>query len=352
MFHCLGILLISFVQLLSANNEIEILFAGDAMQHGPQISSAHQSDGRYDYSKCFSLVNKDISTADYAVVNLECPLAGKPYGGYPNFSAPDEYAKELKRVGFDLFMTSNNHAMDKGDAGLLSTINRLNSLNIPHVGTYCNAAARDSLSPYIADVKDVKIAFLSYTYGTNSGSEKGIVIVDRIKRTLMQEDIEKARGKGANMVCVYLHWGIEYELLPSDFQRSIADFLVEQGVDFIIGSHPHVIQPYELRDNPYHKKSLIVYSLGNFISNQTTTNSRGGAMVKAYIQKTDSSCSVTNATYKLVFVQKPTKKHNYYQLIPAYRPDLINSISRSQYHGFLRNSRAIFRKYNINVAEE
>lgn len=353
MLHCLAILLISFVQLLTSNNEVELLFAGDAMQHGPQINNAKRGNGTYDYSNCFSQIKNEISAADYAVVNLECPLGGKPYSGYPCFSAPDEYAKALKDAGFDLFLTANNHTLDRGDKGVLRTISKLDELGIPHVGIYKNIASRDSLAPFITEVKGIKIGFVGYTYGMNGNQVRGNIIVNTIDRDKISNDIRMARNKGAEIVCVLLHWGIEYNLLPSQSQRDLADFLVSQGADLIIGGHPHVIQPYELIDNPTTgKKTLIVYSMGNFISNQTTTDSRGGSMVKVYLEKGPNGAQISEARYNLIFVQKPSSQNNYYQLIPASKPDLIKQSSKAQFTDFVKNARAIFNKHNINVSEQ
>ena len=131
----LSILMLSLVSLLQSNQTVNLTFVGDAMQHAPQITAALQADGTYDYSPCFEYVKQDIAWADLAVVNLECPLGGKPYTGYPCFSAPDSYARQLRDVGFDLFLTANNHCLDRRDKGLVRTCQALDSLGIPHIGT-------------------------------------------------------------------------------------------------------------------------------------------------------------------------------------------------------------------------
>jgi len=174
----LSILLLSVVSLLQSNNTVNLTFVGDAMQHAPQITAAQQPDGTYDYSPCFEQLKGDITWADLAVVNLECPLGGKPYTGYPCFSAPDSYAQTLRDVGFDLFLTANNHCLDRRDKGLIRTCQALDSMGIAHIGTYRNQQERDRLIPYIVNVKGVKIAFLDYTYGTNGIPIQGNVIVD------------------------------------------------------------------------------------------------------------------------------------------------------------------------------
>ena len=207
-------------------------------------------------------------------------LGGKPYTGYPCFSAPDSYAQRLKDVGFDLFLTANNHCLDRRDKGLVRTCQTLDSLHIPHIGTYRDQQERDRLVPYIVNVKGIKIAFLDYTYGTNGIPVQGNVIVNLLDQQQIERDIVLARERGADAICVNLHWGIEYQLKPVAAQRTLADWLVAQGVDLIIGGHPHVVEPMEMRySQEYDKNVLLVYSMGNFISNQSDIDTRGGAMV-------------------------------------------------------------------------
>lgn len=342
------------MQMLGCGQEISLLFAGDAMQHGPQIKAARQSDGTYDYSQCFKYVEADIQAADYAVVNLECPLGGKPYSGYPAFSAPDEYAAQLKKSGFDLLLTANNHCLDKRDAGLRRTIATLDRLGIPHIGTYESASARNEQVPLIIDINGLKMAMLSYTYGTNGIPVQGNVVVNYINRNRISADIDKAREMGAKAICVNVHWGIEYKLLPVESQRSLAEWLIEEkGVDLIIGGHPHVIEPMEIRHSiRFGKDVLLVYSLGNFISNQNGDDSRGGAMVKVHLNVLNGEIASMRAAYKLFFCQKPKYRGENFVLIPSDRSDLVRSDSRAAFNLFLKNARHIFKNHNKQVAEE
>ncbi len=146
---------------------ITLLFAGDLMQHKPQINAARTPEGTYDYSPCFSLVKEQISKADIAIGNLEVPIGGKPYGGYPAFCAPDEYLYAIKEAGFDVLLTGNNHCLDRGKKGLERTILMLDSLQIPYAGTYKNEDERRQRYPLFIRKNGFHIAFLNYTYGTN-----------------------------------------------------------------------------------------------------------------------------------------------------------------------------------------
>lgn len=349
----LSILMLSIVSLLQSNNTVNLTFVGDAMQHAPQLTAAQQPDGSYDYSPCFQHLIDDINWADLAVVNLECPLGGKPYTGYPCFSAPDSYAKQLRDVGFDLFLTANNHCLDRRDKGLVRTIHVLDSMAIPHIGTYVNQQERDKRIPYIVNVKGMRIAFLDYTYGTNGIRIQGDVVVDFIEQKRITEDIALARKRGADAICVNMHWGIEYTLKPVAEQRTLADFLVAQGVDLIIGGHPHVVEPFEMRySKEYDKNVLLVYSLGNFISNMSDIDCRGGAMVKVSLRMENGHAIVVEPRYKLFFVQKPRSGSENYVLIPEARPDLLRPDCKSDFTRFMQRTHDLVMSNNIGVPQE
>ena len=349
----LSILMLSVVSLLQSNNMVNLTFVGDAMQHAPQITAAQQADGTYDYSPCFQHLIDDITWADLAIVNLECPLGGKPYTGYPCFSAPDSYAQTLRDVGFDLFLTANNHCLDRRDKGLVRTCHVLDSLGIPHIGTYPNQQERNQRIPYIVNVKGIRIAFLDYTYGTNGIPIQGNVVVDFIDQQVIADDIALARERGAHAICVNLHWGIEYQLKPVATQRTLADWLVSQGVDLIIGGHPHVVEPMEVRySKEYDKNVLLVYSLGNFISNQSDIDTRGGAMVKVSLRMENGHAVIDNPRYKLFFVQKPVSKGENYVLIPEARPDLLRPDSKGEFSPFMQRTHDLVMSHNQDVPQE
>ena len=345
--------MLSVVSLLQGNHTVNLTFVGDAMQHAPQITAALQPDGTHDYSPCFQYLEEDIRWADLAVVNLECPLGGQPYTGYPCFSAPDSYARQLRDVGFDLFLTANNHCLDRRDKGLVRTCQALDSLGIAHIGTYRNQQERDKAIPLIVNVRGMKIAFLDYTYGTNGIPIQGDVVVDFIDQQLIAADIARARERGAHAICVNLHWGIEYQLKPVAAQRTLADWLVTQGVDLIIGGHPHVVEPMEVRYSEEHDKNvLLVYSMGNFISNQSDIDTRGGAMVKVSLKMVNDHAVIVAPRYKLFFVQKPRAAGQNYVLIPESRPDLLRPDSRSEFDRYMQRTHNLVMANNKDVPAE
>lgn len=351
-------LLFTIVNLLAGSGisinypSASLVFVGDAMQHQAQLDKALEiGKGSYDYSECFSLIAPEIQKADYAVCNLEVPLGGGPdYTGYPCFSAPDSYAQALKEAGFDLFLTANNHCLDRRDKAARRTLDALDSLGVDHIGTFKTLEQRDSLAPLIRDINGIKFAFLNYTYGTNGILPKEGMEVALIDKDRIAEEIEKAGQQGAEIIVVAMHWGIEYVLLENNVQRDLADFLVQQGVDMIIGGHPHVVQPMKVVHNDKEDKDvLIVYSLGNFISNMNTADTRGGAILFADVEKDDSGkAKFKNASYQLIFSSKPEGKRNF-KVIPGWMEDSIPSAQKANWEIFRRGAEKVFDKYNVNV---
>ena len=221
---------------LTAQEKITLLFVGDLMQHQAQIEAARVGTS-YDYSSCFKHVKDEISAADLAVANLEVTLGGKPYSGYPAFSAPDEYLYAVKEAGFDVLLTANNHCLDRRKKGLERTILMLDSLHIPHAGTYVNKGKRDEGYPLLIEKNHFRIVLLNYTYGTNGIEVTPPNVVNYIDREQIKKDILKARRMMPDVIIACMHWGIEYRSLPERSERDLADWMITQGVDQIGRAH-------------------------------------------------------------------------------------------------------------------
>lgn len=344
---------LSLLSLLIPQDSAEIVFAGDAMQHQRQIDAAMMPDGSLDYSPYFTSLEPYISSADFAVVNLETPLGGAPFSGYPMFCAHDNYVDALTGVGFDLMLSANNHILDRKDKGVRRTIRTFEDKRVPFLGVYRNKAHRDSILPMIHDINGFKVAFLNYTYGTNGITKRSDIEIDYIDRGLMKSDIRKAREKGAEIIAVCIHWGEEYKLLPNSTQKSLAQFLADEGVELIIGSHPHVIQPMELKvNNSTGSPCLTVFSLGNFISAMRTTDTRGGAMTRVTLKRDIfRKAYVAGASYRLVFTEPATGNGSNFRLLPAESSELDKSMEIHR-KGFVKNATAIFDRHNINVPRD
>ncbi len=332
-----------------------LLFAGDAMQHQAQLDQALQEgDGkRYDYSECFRWIAPTVTEADYAVVNLEVPLGGGPvYRGYPCFSAPDSYAQALADAGFDMMLTANNHCLDSGMKAARRTISALDSLGLDHIGTYHDAADRSAKVPFLKDINGIKFGFLNYTYGTNGIPARDGMEVALIDREKIAREMKETRDAGAEILVVTMHWGIEYVLRENAIQRELAKFLIDNGADMVIGSHPHVIQPMRMmRDEKRGQDVPVVYSLGNFISNMKTGDTRGGAYMRVRVERDpdDGKAKVKWADYDTFFCAKPTGKGSNFTVIPSYRTDLIPAAQMDHWRIFDRSSRKVFDAENVNI---
>lgn len=343
-------LLTLLCSLVCGTDCAELVFAGDAMQHQRQIDAARQSDGSLDYSPYFKSLAPYISSADYAVVNLEAPLGGAPYSGYPMFCAHDNYVTALTDAGFDLILSANNHILDRRDKGLVRTIDTFERLGVPWLGIYRDVDHRRSVLPFIRDINGFRIAFLNYTYGTNGITKRTPVAIDYIDKELIAADVAAAREAGAEMIAVCIHWGDEYKLVQNAAQERMADWLDSLGVEMIIGGHPHVIQPMMLEESPHTGRPVLkVYSLGNFISAMRTADTRGGAMVRVRLGRDlEGKAVIKGATCRLVMTEQPGAGHRNFRLWPA-ESDSITGITRQHRDAFVRNAGRIFTRYNRNV---
>ena len=266
------------------------------------------------------------------------------------FCAHDNYVTALTDAGFDLMLSANNHILDRRDKGVIRTISTFEAMGVPWLGVYRDEAHREEIVPLIREINGFRIAFLNYTYGTNGIEKRTPIAIDYIDRELIAKDVKKARDKGAELIVACMHWGDEYKLLPNKEQKSLARYLEELGVEMIIGGHPHVIQPMELRRSEITGRPVLtVYSLGNFISAMRTTDTRGGAMVRVQLGRDmDGKAEVKGASYRMVFVQPPVKRGDNFRLLPA-ESDEVDPSFKQRRDGFVKNARQIFDRHNINV---
>lgn len=346
---------------------ISLLFAGDVMGHDSQIASAlNPRTKTYDYNSCFQFIKPYVESVDLAIANLEVTLAGPPYSGYPQFSSPDALALTLKDIGFDALVTANNHCVDRGRQGLERTILMLDSLKIPHTGTFADTLARMNDSPLIIEKNGFKLALLNYTYGTNGIAVPKSNIVNLIDTAIMSLDINEAKEFKPDVIIVFTHWGTEYQNLPSKHEKALTEFCFKKGVQLVIGAHPHVIQPMEWRKE---SNQFVAYSLGNFVSGQRKRYTDGGAMAYLELQKItykpdsslttpDSSLTtIDSAGYYLEWVYRTLDKDKDYYILPAVKveSDSISFIkdveSKAAFRIFAEDSRALYRKYNKDVLE-
>lgn len=247
---------------------ITISATGDIMVSYNCLVWTREGDN-YNFDPPFSEVMPVIQSSDLAIANLETVTAGPGtgYTGMPAFNSPDTILDTIKKSGFDVIVTANNHCADRGTAGITRTIDQLDARGILHTGTY--KSKEDSEKILITDVKGVKVAILAYTESINY-SYREPCVVNRFSMGKMQSDIKKARELKADVVIVHLHTGIEYARQPNRSQIDISHSLVKAGADIVLSEHPHVLQPmerYTVTDDSGEKRDgIIFYSLGNFIN--------------------------------------------------------------------------------------
>ena len=323
----------------------------------PVVNAAYvDSLKAYDYSQFLEYVQPYTASADLAVVNLEVPLAGQPYSGYPQFSSPGALAEGLKKNGFNIFITANNHCLDRGKEGLEHTLQTLDSFNIPHTGSFRDSIEQQKFNPLIVEKNKFRIAILNYTYGINGFRPKAPNIVNVIDTVKISQDIKYAKSKVVDFVIVTLHWGNEYQRTPSKEQYVVGEFIRRCGADAVIGSHPHVVQPVDLLRNVQDSTDYfpVVYSLGNFVSNQRDHYRDGGIIFEIELERVTNT-KVKAVRYLPIWVYKGIIHNKMgYRLIPPFMFDNavkelgIGEADRLKYKEFYDDTRILLK--NIQEA--
>ncbi len=268
---------------------LTISAGGDLLIHDTVFKSVKNADGTYNFDPIFEDIKYVFEESDVSMINLEVPVAGNIYApsNYPNFNSPVELLDGVKNMGVDIVSTANNHALDKGLTGLNETIKNAQSKGLQVVGTYLT----DDTKPLIIEENNIKLGIASYTYGTNgipipSSAPYCVNIIDKDK---MKADIDYMKSQGVDYIIFSMHFGQEYQTTQNQTQEDLVDFLVSNGVDIVFGSHPHVPQPYEIKDVTLEdgttKQAFVIYSLGNFVSHQSDYYTKLGAVATVTVSK-------------------------------------------------------------------
>ena len=308
---------------------VRIRATGDIMFHPSQLDGAYDyTTDTYDFENSFKAIRDIIREADISIANFEGTTAGNEiyaYQGYPLFNAPDEALDAIKNAGFDILSTANNHSLDTRKAGIIRTIEQIKARGMEPIGTF---AEKPEIRVLIKDVKGIKFAFLAYTEMVNGlesvlAPEDLDAMVNIIDETKMKEDIAYAKDNNADVIIAFLHWGDEYSRVQAQRQEILADMLFRSGVDIILGSHPHVIQPTQTLDYDG-KTKFVAYSMGNFISNQRVETlvpygltehvskyTEDGIIIDIEIEKKGSTkeVSIENINYIPLWVYKGVKEN-------------------------------------------
>jgi poly-gamma-glutamate synthesis protein (capsule biosynthesis protein) len=321
---------------------VTLAAVGDNLFHDP-ILSEFNKDGNYDFSSLYEHIRPYIEPADIAFVNQETVLGPRSsvYSGYPLFNTPEEAAFALAGAGFDVINHSTNHALDRGEQGVLAALaawdnvrsrqgKDTNGLPRP-LGIYSSAEDREK-SFYIIEKNNIKIAFLSYTTGTNNipFPKDKTYLVSLAMREQMAADIAAVRPR-CDFLAVSMHWGNEYEEKPSAAQESLAAFLVEQPVDLIIGHHPHVLQPFVRLVRPGGGVLLCAYSLGNFMASHARPEKStlmGGLLYLRLKKKGGKTSAVELGIVPLISHFDSARKNHAVYALPEYTEELARHHGR------------------------
>lgn len=328
---------------------LSLIMVGDALLHSSLYRDGYQN-GTYDFTSQLELIKPEIQKHDLAFYNQESILGGTSIGlsDYPNFNSPQEFGDAMIDAGFNLVSLANNHTMDRGVTAIQNSCDYWKTKDVLTAGSYCSAEDAEEIK--IKEKNGIKYTMLAYTYGTNGitvPSDKPY-LVNLYSDELAKADIEKVRDK-VDLLIVSMHWGAEYRSEPTDEQKREAEYLSNLGVDIIIGTHPHVIEPIT-----YINDTLVIYSLGNFISAQSTNNDYNTMvelMTSVDVVKTtkdgQSEIKLENLNNELLYnyYQKDSRWHNF-KVIPFSQ---MNETYNSDYKRLYEKYSSVVRMYNPNI---
>ena len=330
--------------------KVSLVMVGDGLIHSSVYNDALK-DGKYDFTSQVSLIKPIVSEYDLAFYNQETILGGTSIGlsDYPTFNSPWEFGDAMLDAGFNIVNLASNHTMDRGENAILKSCEYWKDKKVLTAGSYCSK--EDSEEIKIFKKNGIKYTMLSYTYGTNgiaipSGKE---YLVNLYSDEKAKADIEKVRDK-VDLLLISMHWGVEYQSTPNDEQKREAEYLSSLGADIIIGTHPHVIQPVT-----YVNDTLVVYSLGNFISAQSTNNDYNTMvelMTSVDIVKTTekgkSSIKLENLNNELLynFYRKGGGRWYDFKVVPFSQ---MNTEYNSDYKRLYDKYGAVVKMYDENM---
>lgn len=301
--------------ILETDEIIKMSAVGDILCGEEMIQDAYDEDTKiYDFSHMFSKVSGYINKADIIMGTMETNFTN---GEYTSENTPKEFATAVKNSGINLVTISHNHSLDYGVKGLKDTKEYLQKLGYSTVGDKLN----DKNAVLIKKVKNTSIAFLTYTYGVNDQLNKTKEELDCINiysEKQLKSDIKYAKENGAEYICVMIHWGDAISNEVNENQKDIADFLVDNGVDIILGAHPSVVQPMEVRKNKEGKNVFIAYSIGTYISTLTDDNAKVELVLNIELRKSgkDGKVYLNKVNYTPIYVlDNGIEAENRYELI-------------------------------------
>lgn len=306
--------------------------AGDFVIHDVVFQSAARlakqtnSSDPFNFRPMLNLIRDQLENADFTVTNVDGSMGGKQYykygySGYPQFNTPPHILYALVDAGVDMLTLANNHMLDGWFDGLMAEIANVEKVGLKHVGA--NRSAEEKNTPVVYEINGIKVGFMNYTVSLNEMDKKGVDSralefgVNATKNSDPKKDAKALRDAGADVIVCYMHWGKEYEEMPDDNQKKLANILVASGCDVIVGGHPHVVQyaTWLSGTNQFGEaqRTLCLYSLGNFLSDQRLALRDGGILFDFTIQEQpDGSFSIINPSYLPTWVWRTGDKENGY----------------------------------------
>ena len=322
-----------------------MVMLGDALIHGTVYGTAHRyaNYNGYDFKPMLEHIKERVKDYDLAYYNQETILGGTELGlsTYPLFNSPYEVGDAFIDAGFNLVSLATNHTIDKGEKGVLNSRNYWNQqANVLAAGSYSSFEERDKV--VIKEVNGIKYAFLSYTTYTNglivpTGKEYLVNVYDE---DLIKEEIARYRDQ-VDLLMVAMHWGTEYMTYPTNEQKEISEYLASLGVDLIIGCHPHVIEPIEYIDD-----TLVIYSLGNFISSQIGVERLTGLMLSLNIKKEEYHGKTTISFEDIEGTLIYTDRNNGYIVYPY---DMLTDNILNNYETYYEKYKKVVTAYSDQV---
>jgi hypothetical protein len=324
-------------------SRFSVVATGDVLIHPPLIDQARRDGSARspDFEPMLAAIKPVISAADLAICHIEAPFAPArgPFEGFPTFSMPPQVVSALAAIGYDECSTASNHSMDQGSRGLTRTLAALDADHIGHAGTAATPAAASR--PQILDVHGIHVGHLSYTYGLNGGTPPPdgtwmVNVIDDLRAILSAA--HELRRRGADVVILSLHWGVEYHHIPTSKQRAIANqLLASPDIDLIIGHHAHVVQPFERIRGKW-----VVYGLGNMIARHQRPRgvSEEGIIARFTFDKADGHWRVRAAEWvpTLVDLGPPIRL---VELPQALQKQDLDPAKQARYQAAVARTRAI-----------
>ena len=354
------LMILTFVFIFSAGGSIfaeaeketraRFLFIGDIMAHQQQLDAAYRKGSSFDFSPQFRRIEPLIEDA-FLVGNLETVFAGTEqkgkklkYSGYPMFNTPDELADLLKSLDVDLLTLANNHIFDKGPAGARRTTEILDSADLTWIGLGLDDVL--SNDAVILENDGIKAAFINHSYGSNLWPKSNDVHLNVINEKDLITSLERAKSLSPDIIVACFHWGNEYQLKPNVHQKRAADIAFNNGVDLIIGTHPHVLQPIEIKNLSGDFKA-VAWSLGNFVSFQRTLPRERTCILAAEFAKNENKTRLTKISIAPLWVIAPGQKRTEV----TYAGTDENTIASLDMEGLTKNQIKNLRVVGKNILD-